>query len=379
MQYQPYQQYPTPNTSTPQPQQKNVAFKYGLIIGLIFTVIAIIASVFTTLSSLSNAATLDGSQQSAANAVSNLMVSGLVGILIFFLSLIAYLIAGILAARKTARVRTGTFAGMWTGGVYGVVSWVAGFIILFTLTMPQTNAIYQRAGYTAARIAQQQAIEIGAEAFGGVFILAFAIGLGAGMGALGGLIGRSRARGQGQPGLYQEAPYPVFAQPPYPQQPPQYGQAPYPPQYGQQPYGDPNAQMSSPYNNTPQTQKATGSEYIPQDAPRQEEPYGSYENPYAHHVDETIQPTPQPEGEKTAYVQPDEPEPVDTDNDGDKTVLATPSTDVDRTVISASSTGDEEPQEQPTRLASQQGETPTEDANADADKTVYAPRREDAE
>ncbi len=65
----------------------------------------------------------------------------------------------------------------------------------------------------------------------GIYILGliFAIGVGAGIGALGGLLGRSQARKNAPPQPYQDQPYPGQ---PYPPQP--YPGQPYPPQ----PYQD---------------------------------------------------------------------------------------------------------------------------------------------
>ena len=100
------------------PSSGKIAFRYGLIFGLIQ--VAIAASILLI------------------NTFVN-TVAGLAFILAgvnFLLSLAAYFVAGILASKQTGKVSTGTIAGLWAGTIYGVVNIVISLVIFFQISLP---------------------------------------------------------------------------------------------------------------------------------------------------------------------------------------------------------------------------------------------------
>ncbi|GAC1625872.1 MAG: hypothetical protein NVS4B9_17360 [Ktedonobacteraceae bacterium] len=186
------------------PNMGRVAFRYGLIIGIILAVVEAVIVIINAFVSLASLAATNGS--STPNLGSSLFSLGLSGVGLL-LGLTAYFVAGILAARQTGRVSTGVFAGMWTGAFYGVIIFVVSQVLLFTVTLGPT---LNRLSYSATRIDQLRTITIAASLIGGILGIAFAVGFGAGLGALGGLVGRNSWR--------KTHPQPAFP-PPYPGQP----------------------------------------------------------------------------------------------------------------------------------------------------------------
>ena len=180
--------------------------------------------------------------------------SFLLGCVIFLGILALTFVAGMLTSRKTGGVGSGSLAGLVAGALGALLGGVAAVIIILTVVAPSIQA---PAGSNMTQ-SQMQGFLIGAEIFGLIFALFAYGGFGAGLGALGGLVGRNsylRANppqpyqqpfypgGPWQPGAYYPAaPYPgaPYAPPQYPspQYPsPQYPAAPYPgPQYPGQPY-----------------------------------------------------------------------------------------------------------------------------------------------
>jgi hypothetical protein len=150
---------------------------------------------------------------------------------VFLLGIAAYFIAGILASRQTAKVGTGCIAGLWTGVFYGIISFGVSITIFFSINLPKLMDTY--ASNSTVSSSTLNNYRLGAT-IGGVaveiFGLLFAIGLGAGLGALGGLIGKHTSKIAPAPAYpYPAQPYPAQPYPtqPYPaQQVPQAGQAP---------------------------------------------------------------------------------------------------------------------------------------------------------
>ena len=227
------------------PNSGKVAFQQGLIFGLILAVIeTLILLINTFVNSPSNQIGLD------------LILIG-AG---FLLGLAAYLVAGILATRKTGRVSTGTLAGLWTGTTYGAIVLVVSMVLFFSINLPRLLAIEA----ISHPEVDQNAYRIGAIAGGvgyAIFGILFAIGLGAGLGALGGLIGRGSFKASQpaypipeQPAPYQPYPYPLYPAEQYPPNPTQNAQnppgqnAPYPIQpYPNQPYPPNQSNFERPY------------------------------------------------------------------------------------------------------------------------------------
>jgi len=226
------------------PNSGKVAFQHGLIFGLIQAAIA--SAILLTNTFVGNSSTRLGLA---------LVLTG-VG---FLLGLVAYFVAGILAAKQTGKVSTGTLAGLWTGVIYGVITFVVSMILFFTVNLPKLTGLQQSSSATSTNFETFRTAAI----FGGVgfaiFGILFACGLGAGLGALGGLIGKNSSR------VTLPSTYPPFPGQPYPGQPypPQgYPGQPYPPQpypgqpgqpYPPQPGGEqrPNPDQSDPNQQSP--------------------------------------------------------------------------------------------------------------------------------
>lgn len=129
----------------------------------------------------------------------DLLSLGAVGTIIEALIwLIGFFLIGIFAARHTGRVGTGALVGLVTGLIGGLIV-VIFAIIQITANGPQiTQALNQ-----AAQNARQQGRSISSGelrtiatvgiVIGLIVTVAFELGLGAGIGALGGLVGRRQA------------------------------------------------------------------------------------------------------------------------------------------------------------------------------------------
>jgi hypothetical protein len=246
-----------------QPGTSKVAFRYGLIVGLILAAFESAILLFNTFGTLAT-----------ANVVLALALSGF-GLLA---GLAAYGVAGFMASKQTGKVSTGTIAGLWTGTFYGIICFIVSMTLFFGINFPKAMELANNSTSISNIEAYRAGFIIGGVGFA-IFGILLAIGLGAGLGALGGLIGKSQAKvlptpempyPSPQQPLYQQAPayppqqsvtgqpYPSqlsYPQPPYPGQsyPSQPPQGPYPPQpYSQYPaYGqsDPYqaGEQSNPY------------------------------------------------------------------------------------------------------------------------------------
>lgn len=198
------------STLVPPPKTGTVAFQQGLIFGLIQ---AVIASTILSLNAFVNSGSLG--------------TALLLSALSFLTGLAAYFVSGILAAKQNGKVRTGVFAGMWTGGIYGIIGFIVSMVIFFQVTYPKLiDAAIASDLYTniSAYETTAQIAGIGFAIFG----IFFAVGLGAGLGALGGLIGRNISPYKPVPAAPVYLAYPGQPVPyaPYPGQPAPY--APYP-------------------------------------------------------------------------------------------------------------------------------------------------------
>ena len=154
---------------------------------------------------------------------------------------VALLLAGLFASKRTGKVSTGTLAGLWCGLICSVI--VVGILGLMLLVMTHDPTFMDElmsrmaSSNLPSSITPQQAtlyMGIGMVILG-VFWAAVGVGTGAGIGAIGGLIGKSMspvAQYPQQPyASYPTAPnYPPYAMPqaPTPSVPTPPGQYPYP-------------------------------------------------------------------------------------------------------------------------------------------------------
>lgn len=230
------------------PTSGRVAFRYGWIIGLILAVVEVIILLIRTFSGVANLST-SSSVSSTLNLGSSIL-SILLGITGFLLGLAAYFVAGILASRQTGKVSTGVFAGMWTGGFYGIIGCIASIILFFTVTIGPAIELYNRTYHSVTQVDSLRTVLIASVLIGSIIGIALAIGWGAGLGALGGLIGRNSWRKQHPQQPYPGQPYPGQPYPPIQQYPPAQGypaQQPWPYTPPQPGYAPPPSGNAYPY------------------------------------------------------------------------------------------------------------------------------------
>lgn len=192
----------------PQPPESvgKVAFRHGMNFGLLqvfFATVILITNTFIN---------------------TNVGLAFLLSTLSFLLSLAVYFVAGILAVKQTGRLRAGIYAGLWTGTIYGVINLAISLVIFFAVTYPRLLA---GAANSVNALANPEAYRAGLM-IGGMSVTIFgallAVGFGAGLGVLGGLIGRNISPFRPVPVAPPYFPYPPQA---YPGQPIPY--APLPP------------------------------------------------------------------------------------------------------------------------------------------------------
>lgn len=212
---------------------KNPSLKQGLIWGIAVGVAQFIVDFINTSTNIGS-------------------LSLLLTVLVFLFGIAAYLIAGWLAAKQTGKVSTGTIAGLWTGVFYGIIGAIATVVTIATNLSSRLTQVQDLANQIQLPVHYTPGLLLAGAFIDALLGLAFAIGIGSGIGALGGLIGRSQAPKQPYPAY----PYPPMYQgmPPY-QQPPQ-GMPPYqqPPQ-GVPPYQQPQDMSSDPYQSYPYAQQ----------------------------------------------------------------------------------------------------------------------------
>jgi hypothetical protein len=162
-------------------------------------------------------------------------------LLSLFLCTVALLLAGIFASKRTGKVSTGTLAGLWCGLISSVI--VVGILSLTLLVMTHDPAFMDelisrmRSSNIPSSITLQQMvlyIRLGTLILA-VIWLSVGSGAGAGIGAIGGLIGKSMS------------PAAQYAQQPFPS----YPAAPNFPQYATPPTPTPPGQFPYPINGAP--------------------------------------------------------------------------------------------------------------------------------
>lgn len=191
---------------------------------------------------------------------------GLGFVIDIILSLAAMLLAGVWASKKSGKVGTGSLAGLWAGGIGFVIFYV--FLFLFLLTLDRASFMN---GFThgAGDSTQAYNYAVGIVVFLFVILLPASIGVGAGLGALGGLIGKSSRPVEQRAYAF---PPPVAPYLPYSPQQSYPPPSPYPPQ---QPYSPP----ATPYPPQQSYSPPPSTSYSPQpyEPPPPPPPYPPYE------------------------------------------------------------------------------------------------------
>lgn len=161
------------------PQRGRPALKWGLIFGGILALISIINSAVQYLT---------GSYSQLgdpAAAQSRLGANLLLGCGVFILEAAMYFFAGMLAARENGKVGSGALAGLIAAAVGTVVGGVTSIITFMNLSFtPPPGSRLDPAQY--ATIMQTTII------IGSIIAIVVGLGIGTGIAALGGLVGRGR-------------------------------------------------------------------------------------------------------------------------------------------------------------------------------------------
>ncbi len=236
-----------------QPSTRGQIFRNGLIFGAIIAAIGL-ADVFINWQL--------GSYNIPALTTTSPSTSGLlrpslfIGCGIFIVDIALMFVAGMLTARTTGSVGAGSLTGLVAGLAGALVGSGVGLVLVLTVIAPQIQ-VPEGSSFTQSQI---QGIIIGGAIFGLVGGLLLDSGIGAGMGALGGLVGSNRYQQTHPPQPYQESfypgtmgqpgaypPPPPYAMPPSPAQtpPPYAGQPGYPP-YPAQPGYPPTPETPPP-------------------------------------------------------------------------------------------------------------------------------------
>jgi hypothetical protein len=192
------------------------AVRWGVIFGAVAAALGIIGGVIY-------AATVDGLTIGSTGALSG---TNLASCLFFLVDLALYFLAGMLTARQTGTVGSAAVSGLIVGAIGGLIGGIANAAVVLT----HPNLLTSVVGVPPNGI-DVHSLEVVASIFGVVLRTAFFGGLGAGLGALGGLAGRGNAPQQQAmagfygppPGMYPlpgSYPPPGYAPPPgYPAQP----------------------------------------------------------------------------------------------------------------------------------------------------------------
>lgn len=187
---------------TPQLARESV-FRNGLIFGVILGAAQVIGVIVEWLTAMYTQAALTRPEVTPSIVVTNLVIRGGVSLLLstasFLVMLVLSFIAGIFAARKTGTVSAGVFAGLLAGVLGALIGRLAALVAEFTLLAPYVQGSAYSEVQTQGMLTSAAILLVGG-------LLLFG-GCGAGMGAFGGLVGRSR---------YQRAHPPAYQPPFYP-------------------------------------------------------------------------------------------------------------------------------------------------------------------
>lgn len=206
-------------------RQRNPAVKWGLIFGGLLILVALI-NLGIEFATGAQAATTSPSPLASMNLGASLAQ----GCLVFLIELALYFVAGLLTARENGRVGSAALAGV----IAGVLAAIVGAIItaVTLLSRPLTTIVPPTVRMTPAAY---HSFLITIVIIGVIVGVAFDIGIGAGMAALGGLVGKSQfdRTHLGQP-MVETYYTPMAPAPGYPVHP-QGAQGGYPPAQGAYP------------------------------------------------------------------------------------------------------------------------------------------------
>jgi hypothetical protein len=220
--------------STEQPKAP-VVWRNGLIYGAILAAIGLV-SFFINLSLGAYNYHVDPTTgQPVASAG---FASTATGILIFLVNMAVLFVSGMMTARKTGSIGAASLTGLIAGAIGALVGATVTIIVVTTIVLPKLTI----PSTSSVSLSQIQAIVTGVVIVAAIFGIAIDAGLGAGVAALGGLVGRNSYQQSNPPQLYQQSYYPSAypggAPGAYPGGAPGYGPGAYP---GQPPVSQPDA------------------------------------------------------------------------------------------------------------------------------------------
>src|SRR5579871_5438011 len=213
------------------------AVRYGLIFGGIIGVLRLISTAIQygtggRRAFAASTGTFSSGSGSGGGALAFACLSLIVGLALYFL-------AGMFAARETGRTGSGAISGLLAGVIGGAISAVISLVAALTVPAADWYAVFADAHVkNVSSPSAAKAAGIIVVLLLAVVGLAFATGIGAGVGALGGLLGKGQNRGPVNPyqqSFYQGSPQGFSPPPGYP---PTGG---YPPQGSYPPPGMPGS------------------------------------------------------------------------------------------------------------------------------------------
>jgi hypothetical protein len=162
--------------------------------GIIYGVLILVVSLAT------NALSLAGVR--LTNTVTALAISGAIFLIEIVIEIVLFLLAGRGASARTGTVGAGALAGVLAAAIAGVVGAVITIIQVIIDPAAIRDAVIPANPQVSASLLTDQVI-IATAIVSAILGLLFLLGVGAGAGALGGLLGRGRY----QPATYQESIY----------------------------------------------------------------------------------------------------------------------------------------------------------------------------
>ncbi len=188
-----------------------IAFQEGLLFGIIVAVIVIVLNSIVNLTGLSTTLTFTFNRTghmslNQAAQMANFLVSAPA----YVISIIFYFVAGWRASKLAGKVISGALAGLWTGLVKGILIGIIDIAIFLLVTLPAIDSEYSKSHLPVS--SSYTGSLLGYTVINNFTALLTALILGAGIGALGGLMGKDQNVKNGEEVSRQKQPAPSSAQ-----------------------------------------------------------------------------------------------------------------------------------------------------------------------
>lgn len=226
------------------PSASGLIWRNGLIFGGIYALVSIISTLIEwltgSLTGIVNILNSAASGNQPTNILSTLLPLAIAGCVGFLIALTLQFVSGMMTARKTGGVGSAALTGLVTGAFGSLIGGGVGLVMDFLVVIPALVSLASSLGQNPAQYQQSQTVS---DIVGAIFSVVVYAGIGAGLGALGGLVGRNSYQQAHPAPSYEQSFYQPGAYPPAPGYPLPQGQyAPppgYPPAPGQQPPAQP--------------------------------------------------------------------------------------------------------------------------------------------